>query len=122
MDAINNLYNAGKITAAPFPRPTVMPHFAGGIVYAPQRSLYLRRDGGDSWHLYVKSTAATVNTGWLALPGQEFDYAQITANLAGIAATTEAASQAVIAGNSVYSDGSPVRISFLCRSCPRLHR
>jgi len=68
-------------------------------VYAPQRSLYLRRDGGDSWHLYVKSTAATVNTGWLALPGQEFDYAQITANLAGIAATTEAASQAVIAGN-----------------------
>jgi hypothetical protein len=72
----------------------------------------MRRDGGDSWHLYVKSTAVTINTGWLALAGQEFDYAQITANPAGITATTEATSQAVIAGNSVYYDGSRVKISF----------
>jgi hypothetical protein len=47
----------------------------------------------------------------VALPGQEFDYAQITSNPAGITATTEAASQAVISGNSVYYDGSRVRIS-----------
>lgn len=121
-DAINNLYNAGKITvsgaAAPFPRPTGMPQVAHGdgspegVVYAPQGSLYLRRDGADSWHLYVKSTAVTTSTGWLAVPGQEFDYAQITANPAGITATTEATSQAVITGNSVYYDGSRVKISF----------
>lgn len=121
-DAINNLYNAGKITvssaAAPFPRPTGMPHVAHGdgspegIVYAPQGSLYLRRDGADAWHLYVKSTAVTVNTGWLAVPGQEFDFAQITANPAGITATTEGTSQAVISGNQMYFDGSRVKVSF----------
>jgi hypothetical protein len=121
-DAINNLYNAGKITvtgaAAPFPRPTGMPHVAHGdgspegMVYAPQGSLYLRRDGTDSWHLYVKSTAVTASTGWIAIPGQEFDFAQLTSSPAGITATTEATSQAVIAGNSVYYDGSRIKISF----------
>jgi hypothetical protein len=126
-DAINNLYAAGKITvsgaAAPFPRPTGMPQVAHGdgspegLVYAPQGSLYLRRDGADSWHLYVKSTAVTLNTGWLAVPGQEFDYLQITANPSGITATTEATSQPVITGNSVYYDGSRVKVSF---SVPKL--
>lgn len=82
-----------------------------GVHYAPQGSLYLRRDGGDAWHLYVKSTAVTVSTGWMALPGQEFDYAQITANPAGITATTEGTSQPVITGNSVYYDGSRVKVS-----------
>jgi hypothetical protein len=95
-----------------------MPHVAhgdgspDGLVYAPQGSLYLRRDGADAWHLYVKTTAVTVNTGWVAVPGQEFDYAQITSNPAGITATTEGTSQAVITGNSVYYDGSRARISF----------
>ncbi|HEY3944785.1 MAG TPA: hypothetical protein VGL78_06140 [Solirubrobacteraceae bacterium] len=66
-DAINNLYGSGKITvssaASPFPRPTGMPSVMygdgspEGPVYAPPDSLYLRRDGGDLWHLYVKSTA-----------------------------------------------------------------
>ena len=121
-DAINNLYISGKITvasaASPFPRPTGMPevtHGDGspeGIVFAPQGSLYMRRDGADAWHLYVKSTAVTVNTGWLAVQGQEFDFAQITANPAGITATTEATSQAVISGNNVYYDGSRVKVSF----------
>lgn len=120
-DAVNNLYAAGKITvsgaATPFPRPTGMPetlHGDGspeGLEYAPQGSLYLRRDGGDAWHLYVKTTAATLSTGWIALPGQEFDYAQITASPAGITATTEATSQSVITGGDVYYDGSRVKVS-----------
>jgi hypothetical protein len=121
-DAINNLYASGKISvsgaAAPFPRPTGMPqvmHGDGspeGLVYGPQGSLFMRRDGGDAWHLYVKTTAVTVNTGWVAVPGQELDYAQITSNPAGITATTEGTSQAVISGNSVYYDGSRVKLSF----------
>ena len=121
-DAINNLYNSGKITvssaAAPFPRPTGMPsvlHGDGspeGLVYAPQGSMYLRRDGADAWHLYLKSTAVTMNTGWIALPGQELDYVQITSSPAGITATTEGTSQAVISGDNVYFDGSRVKVSF----------
>lgn len=56
-DAINNLYPAGKITvtsaADPFPRSTGTPtllHGDGspeGLVYAPQGSLYMRRDATD---------------------------------------------------------------------------
>jgi hypothetical protein len=121
-DAINNLYASGKIAvasaAAPFPRPTGMPeviHGDGspdGVHYAPQGSLYMRRDGGDAWHLYVKTTAVTLSTGWVALPGQEFDYVQITANPAGITATTEGTSQPVITGDSVYYDGTRVKVSF----------
>jgi hypothetical protein len=121
-DAINNLYASEKITvtgaASPFPRATGMPqvlHGDGsheGLHYAPQGSLFMRRDGGDAWHLYVKSTAVTISTGWVALPGQEFDYAQITTNPSGITATTEGASQAVISGDSVYYDGSRVKVSF----------
>lgn len=120
-DAINNLYASGKITVAsaaqPFPRPTGMPSVLNGdgspegLHYAPQGSLFMRRDGGDAWHLYVKSTAATVNTGWIAIPGQEFDYAQITASPAGITATTEATSEPVITGDPVYYDGSRVKVS-----------
>lgn len=121
-DAINNLVAANKIqvtgAAAPFPRPTGMPqvlHGDGspeGVHFAPQGSMFMRRDGGDAWHLYLKSTAVTVSTGWIALPGQQFDYAQITANSAGITATTEGTSQAVITGNSVYYDGSRVKVEF----------
>jgi hypothetical protein len=121
-DAINNLYATGKISvsgqAQPFPRPTGMPqvvHGDGspeGVHFAPQGSLYMRRDGGDTWHLYIKTTALTLSTGWVALPGQEFDLSQITANSSGITATTEATSQAVITGNLVYYDGSRVKISF----------
>lgn len=121
-DALNNLYNAGLVSvtgaASPFPRPTGMPqvlHGDGspeGVHYAPQGSLFMRRDGADGRHLYVKSTAVTISTGWIALPGQEFDYAQITANPSGITATTEATAQLVIAGNSVYYEGSRVMVSF----------
>jgi hypothetical protein len=121
-DAINNLYASGNVlvsgAASPFPRPTGMPqvlHGDGspeGLHFAPQGSLFMRRDGGDAWHLYVKTTAVTINTGWVALPGQELDYAQITADPSGITATTEATSQAVITGNSVFYDGSRVKVGF----------
>jgi hypothetical protein len=77
-DALNDLYNAGKITvssqAVPFPRPTGTPellHGAGspeGKVYAPQGSAYLRRDLVKG--LYLKTTGRTLNTGWtLSSPG-----------------------------------------------------
>jgi hypothetical protein len=123
-DAINNLAATDPplITvtgaASPFPRPTGMPqvlHGDGspeGIHYAPQGSLFMRRDGGDAWHLYVKTTAVIVNTGWFGLAGQELDFADITSNPSGITATTEGTSQAVIAGNDVYYDGSRLKISF----------
>jgi hypothetical protein len=73
-DAINNLYNAGKIHvtsyALPFPRPTGVPqllHGDGapeGLVYAPQGSMYMRRDGTGANSLYTKTTGVTINTGW----------------------------------------------------------
>lgn len=73
-DALNNLYNAGKVTvsgaAAPFPRPTGTPqvlHGDGepeGLVYAPQGSIYLRRDGTGANSVYTKTTGVTLNTGW----------------------------------------------------------
>lgn len=78
-DALNNAYNSGKITvsgaADPFPRPTGDPqilHGSGtpeGLVFAPQGSAYLRRDGvqTNGGVLYVKTTGVTFNTGWLDL-------------------------------------------------------
>lgn len=73
-DAINNLYTSGKITvssaAAPFPRPTGVPqllHGDGapeGLVFAPQGSMYMRRDGTGANSLYTKTTGVTLNTGW----------------------------------------------------------
>ena len=75
-DALNNAYQSGKITvsgaADPFPRPTGTPqllHGDGdpeGLVYAPQGSLYMRRDGTGTNSLYVKTTGVTYNTGWEA--------------------------------------------------------
>ena len=78
-DAINNLYLGGQITvssaADPFPRPTGIPsliHGDGapeGKVYAPQGSVYMRRDGTttNGGVLYLKTTGITINTGWIDL-------------------------------------------------------
>lgn len=78
-DALNNAYNSNKITvsgaADPFPRPTGDPallHGSGnpeGLVFAPQGSVYLRRDGVQSngGVIYMKTTGVTLNTGWLNL-------------------------------------------------------
>jgi len=79
-DQLNNAYNANKITvsgqAQPFPRPTGSPqlvHGTGnpeGLVYAPQGSVYMRRDGlqSNGGVLYMKTTGVTLSTGWLDLP------------------------------------------------------
>lgn len=76
-DAVNNAYNAGKITvtgqAQPFPRPTGTPqllHGDGspeGLVYAPQGSIYMRRDAASTFVLYVKTSGITLNTQWIAV-------------------------------------------------------
>ncbi len=79
-DAVNNAYNAGKITvsgaADPFPRPTGVPsllHGDGnpeGMVFAPHGSVYMRRDGTltNGGVLYLKTTGVTLNTGWIDIP------------------------------------------------------
>ena len=78
-DQVNTLYQASPplilvtSSAAPFPRPTGTPdvlHGSGspqGLVYAPQGSLYLRRDNPAANSLYVKTTGVTYNTGWKSL-------------------------------------------------------
>lgn len=118
-DALNNLYIAGKITvssaAAPFPRPTGTPellHGDGspeGRAYAPQGSVFMRRDQAG---LYVKTTAVTVDTGWVLNGSAELDYKQVTADVTGITATSESGATTVIAGDSVNFDGSRVKVEF----------
>lgn len=118
-DAINNLYLAGKITvssaAAPLPRPTGVPtlfHGDGspeGGVFAPQGSVYMRRDQAA---MYVKTTAVTLDTGWVLNGGGEWDFKQATADITGINATTEAGASTVITGNSVTYDGTRVKLEF----------
>ena len=120
-DAINNLYAAGKISvssaASPFPRPTGVPellHGDGspeGSLYAPQGSVYMRRDQAG---LYVKRTGVTLDTGWVLNGSAELDYAEATADVSGVTATTEAGATAVLSGNSVSYDGSRVKLEFFC--------
>jgi hypothetical protein len=118
-DAINNLVAALKITvtsaAAPFPRPTGTPellHGDGspeGHAFAPQGSVYMRRDQAGLW---IKTTASTVDTGWMLYGGAELDFKQATADITGINTTTESTAVAVITGNQVNFDGSRVKIEF----------
>lgn len=79
-DALNNAYNSAKITvsgaADPFPRPTGDPqllHGSGdpdGLVFAPQGSVYMRRDGvqTNGGGLYIKTTGVTFSNGWIDIP------------------------------------------------------
>lgn len=78
-DALNNAYVNERIDvtdyADPFPRPTGDPqllHGTGdpeGLVYAPQGSVYMRRDGvqTNGGVLYMKTKGVTYSTGWLDL-------------------------------------------------------
>lgn len=118
-DAINNLAAAGKIqvtsAAAPFPRPTGVPtlfHGDGspeGGLFAPQGSVYMRRDQAG---MYVKTTAVTFESGWVLSGGGEWDYKQATADVTGINATTEGGASTVITGNAVTFDGTRVKLEF----------
>jgi hypothetical protein len=80
-DALNNAYNANKISvtgaASPFPRPTGTPqllHGRGipeGAVYAPPGSMFMRADNSGAGNsLYAKTTGRTFSTGWQAVGGQ----------------------------------------------------
>ena len=76
-DAIISLNNAGKISVSGvtsginFPRATGSPsvmHGDGspeGLIYAPQGSMYMRRDAASTTgYLFTKTTGVTQNTGW----------------------------------------------------------
>jgi hypothetical protein len=80
-----------------------------GRVFAPQGSVYMRRDQAG---LYVKATAVTVDTGWVLNGSGELDFKQATADITGINATSEAAATAVLTGNAVTFDGSRVKVEF----------
>jgi hypothetical protein len=75
-NAIHAAYSAGVVTvsgaATTFPRPTAGPEilFSDGspeaAIFAPQGSLYLRRDATDpTSSLYFKTTGCELNTGWM---------------------------------------------------------
>jgi hypothetical protein len=79
-DAIESLASAGKISVSSvsaginFPRATGSPdvlHGDGspeGLIFAPQGSLYLRRDAAStSFYLFTKTTGVTLNTGWAVI-------------------------------------------------------
>ncbi len=77
-DAVNTLYQSGNIqvdsAADPFPRATGDPSSLSGdgspegVMYAPQGSLYMRRDSVEPvTSLYTKTTGVTDNTGWLGV-------------------------------------------------------
>lgn len=77
-DSVNTLYLSSNIAvdsaAEPFPRPTGSPLLLNGdgspegMVYAPQGSVYLRRDSVlPVTSLYTKTTGVTQNTGWLSV-------------------------------------------------------
>ena len=38
-----------------------------GVVFAPQGVIFRRKDGGAATTVYAKTTAETLNTGWVAL-------------------------------------------------------
>jgi hypothetical protein len=66
----------------------------------------------DQAAFYLKTTAVTLDTGWILAGGAELDYKQATADVTGINATTEAGAIAIITGNSVTYDGSRVKVEF----------
>ncbi len=130
-DQVNTLYQTdGPLilvtsAATPFPRPTGTPdvlHGVGspqGLVYAPQGSLYLRRDNPAANSLYVKTTGVTYNTGWqsltrgvLALAGNDADPV-IDTDVYDVVHITEQTAAINFATNlrGWPSDGDTLRIS-----------
>lgn len=114
-DALNNAYNTGKITvsgaAVPFPRPTGIPqvlHGDGnpeGLVFAPQGSLFMRRDGtlSNGGILFAKTTGVTFSTGWYA---NVAGLCQVANSVGGLGAPTNGMVGLVRAGSSPYTEVS----------------
>lgn len=119
-DAVNNAYNSGKIAvsgaALPFPRPTGVPillHGDGnpeGLHFAPQGSVYMRRDGilTNGGVIYMKTTGVTLNTGWINIPtasgaSAAFPTGTLTAFAAAVAPTGWLICDGSAVSRSVYS-------------------
>jgi hypothetical protein len=112
-DALNNLFNAAKVTATgyvlPFPRPTGIPeilHGDGspeGSVFAGQGSLFLRRDNtGAANGLYSKTTGASFSTGWDAFGGGLVGSVSGTYDLSNTTAESSLISGAAASGTTGF--------------------
>lgn len=73
-------------------------------------TLWAETDTGKVYRTDGLGNAAGNWTLVSAAAGAELDYAQITANITGIAVTTEGTASTVIAGNSITYDGTKLRI------------
>jgi len=54
--------------------------------------------------------SAAPGVGWQTSIGAELDYAQITASVTGVTASTEATAVTLVSGNSVTYDGSKIKV------------
>jgi hypothetical protein len=118
-DMVNTLYQSGLIAvtsyATPFPRPTGEPevtHGVGspqGMVYAPQGSIYLRRDIAAQSPLnpvssvYVKTTGVTSNTGWSSLLPDASSWQPLTLGTSVTHATGYFAPAAAMIGPDLFA-------------------
>lgn len=114
-DSLNNAYASGKISVSganpPFPRPTGVPqilHGDGspeGVVYAPQGSMYMRRDNtGGGTAIYSKTTGVTLDTGWYSA---NISTTVVANTVAGLGNVTDGTPGLLILGPSHY-DFMPV--------------
>jgi hypothetical protein len=112
-DALNNLYNSGKITvsgqALPFPRPTGTPqvlHGDGspdGSVFSAAGSVFMRRDNtGPATALYTKTTGVTFSTGWDAFVGGSLGRVAGTYDLVNSTTESSLISGAAASGTSGF--------------------
>lgn len=118
-DMVNTLYQSALIQvtsyATPFPRPTGEPtvaHGTGspqGMVYAPEGSIYLRRDiavastANPVSSIYVKTTGVTFNTGWLNLLPDASSWQPLTLGSNVTAASGYFAPAAAMVGSDLFA-------------------
>jgi hypothetical protein len=125
-EALNNAYLTGKVTvsgqAQPFPRPTGTPqllHGTGnpeGLIFAPQGSVYMRRDGTGANNLYCKTTGVTLSTGWqnytTSQTGPGTTYRKTTAKAAtNTTSETDLLNGEITIGASVLSATTVMRLT-----------
>ncbi len=118
-DMVNTLNQSQLILvtsfATPFPRPTGVPrvvHGVGspqGMVYAPQGSIYLRRDiavtspASPVSSVYVKTTGVTFNTGWSSLLPDASSWQPLTLGTSVAHATGYFAPAAAMIGPDLFA-------------------